>query len=261
MIIPVSGISSTNFLNNGATGLFMEGIYADIGTGSKLEIHLSPSYQLLKFPDTYNTSFSTTSTADFTFFFGQGGIDSIRAKQILAQNIKTDGWGNLTTPLGTFPSLRHSGKTFTQDSIWVHTAGQWFLYQVTNDSIWHFEWWANNKGYALLAMDSTTADSVRNISWLKTVPVIGGVHENFSASGITIYPNPTANEINFEINNTEISAIEIFDMSGRIITAMPANKNNHIVYNAEALASGSYFYRTVDASGNTLNRGKFDKVK
>ena len=254
--------SSINYLKNNATGLFMDGVWVDIGTGTgPMAIDFNPDFQIVKFPDTYNNSFTNTSKIDFKFYFGQAGIDSIRVKQKIDQTDKTDGWGNLTTPLGMYPSLRHRQKQVNTDTIFVYTAATWFVYQATLDSLWHFEWWAKSVGYTLLSMDSTTADSVRNIQWLKTVPMAGAVHETAAVTGtVAVYPNPATAQVNFEITNADASAIEIFDVNGNKMAWIPTYKNK-ITYSAESLAQGTYLYRALDIKGNVIGAGKFDVLK
>jgi hypothetical protein len=188
-------------------------------------------------------------------------VDSVRVKQIVDQNSKTDGWGNITTPLGTYASIRHRNMQITTDTVWIHYLGTWMAVQNTLDTAYHFSWWAKNVGYALLEFDSLKADTVRNISWLKVVPFAGAVNAISSLNSLHIYPNPTTSQINFELKNPEITSIEIFDLAGNRIAIMPANKNDIVTYNAENLSSGTYFFRTANAEGETLNRGKFDVVK
>lgn len=260
--------SSQTFIENISSGLFVDGAYINPGNGVGFKvIHFNPSQQGNVFPDTYNSSFANTSEVDLTFPYTSPkipGMDSARIKQITDQSVKTDGWGNIITPLGTFNSLRHRARVIQTDTVWIHDIplfGGWIVAQATLDTSWHFSWMANNVGYTLLQFDSLKADTIRKIEWLKVLPVVGSVNEVSSISELNIFPNPAMSQINFEIKNAEIAAIEIFDLSGKRISNMPANKNNLITYNAEALANGTYFYRSIDAEGNTLNRGKFDVVK
>ena len=258
------------YLNNLAAGLFIEGIYGNpTGTGA-MAIKFNPTEQLASFVDTFNNSFQNNSKLQFSFPFTITQfptVDSARIKRTTKKDVKTDGYGSLITPLGTYNSLRHRGKVVHIDSVFLHNSSPlgWFPapvpYDVNIDSLWHFSWWANGTGYSLLEFDSTHADTIRNIQWLKVLPVTGGVHETSSINGLTVFPNPTEKELYFEIKNTEITSIEIFDLSGNRIYFMPAKQSNIITYHAEGLSSGTYFYRSIDVHGNTLNQGKFDVVK
>ena len=240
-----SSDGSEIYLDKLPSGLFIEGVYGDLGAGP-LIIPFNPKEQIAAFVDTFNASYVNNSKIDFQFPFNQPPVDSARVKHIADKSVLTDGSGNITTPLGTYNSLRHRGRVINTDTVWIHAPafGGWVIYQATIDTLWHFSWWTTGVGYSLLEFDSTKADTIKNVQWLKTLPVLGAVHETSAVKQLTIYPNPTASQINFEINNTEISSIEIFDMAGRKITSLPANKSKNIItYNVDVLPSGTYFFR------------------
>ena len=112
-----------------------------------------------------------------------------------------------------------------------------------------------------MEFDSTAGDTIRNITWLKTLPVIGGVNEVAVAAAVSVYPNPASSQINFEIKNGEANSIEVFDLYGNKIASLAVNKNNKITFSTQQLASGTYLYRSADATGKMLGRGKFDVIR
>ncbi|MBI3500853.1 MAG: T9SS type A sorting domain-containing protein [Bacteroidetes bacterium] len=252
--------SNSSFLTNSSSGITMQGVWTNVN-GTWMPLYFNPNYRIAKFPDTYGNTFTNTAQLDLKFYFGQFGIDSIRVKQVIDQNSKTDGWGTLKTPLGNFNSLRHREKQMNTDSVWIYTTGSWFPYSATQDSLWHFEWWANGVGFNLLSMDSAHADTIRNISWLKQLPHAGAVNELSVLGDIKVYPNPAVNQINFEIKNADAAAIEIFDLNGNRIALLPANKNSKITFTAELLAQGTYIYRAFDTNRKVVGTGKFDLIK
>lgn len=258
------------YLDNLPSGLLIEGIYGDpTGTGAT-SIQFNPKERLAVFVDTFNTSFQDTSKLQFEFPFTipqLPTVDSVRVKRTTMKDVKTDGSGTITTPLGTNNCLRHRGQVITIDSVFLHNSSPsgWFPapapYDVTIDTLWHFSWWANGKGYSLLEFDSTHADTIRNIQWLKTILVAGAVHETTTMAGaVAVYPNPATAQVNFEITNADASAIEIFDVGGNKMALLPTYKNK-ITYSAESLAQGTYIYRALDAKGNVIGAGKFDVMK
>lgn len=275
---PGSNLALVNFsdgsefyLDNKATGMWAIGFYGDpIGVGT-MTVKYDDSEQLAKFNDTYGTTFQDTALAEIEFAFSQlPGVDSIKVKHMVFKDFLTDGWGNITTPAGTYPSLRHRGRVISVDSIFAHPIGppQWVHigapYSPTVDTVWHFTWWgnktANTLGFPILEFDSARADSIRNITWLQAT-IIGGVNDAAAALSIrNVYPNPSADVINFEITNADVSAIEFFNLAGKKIDAISVNGKT-ASYNASHLTSGIYFYRAVDAGGNTLSKGKIEVVR
>ncbi len=262
-----SSDGSELYLQRNATGLFVEGAYGDPFGQGAMAVPFNPAEQLIKFTDTYNTSFQNTSSAQGQFALtALPGVDSVRFKHTVNKDVLTDGWGNITTPLGTYASLRHKGRVITSDTVWLHVIAppQWVDAgppYTTTDTTWHFSWWASGVGFPLLEFDSTHADTIRNVVWLKTAPFIGGINETANASGVASYPNPAVDQIHFEINNQDISFVELFDLSGKKILSLPAKNSRTITYNTESLSGGTYFYRAIDASGTMLGRGKFEVRK
>ena len=260
--------SSENYLRNDASGLYIEGLYGDpFGVGA-MPVKFSDPEQLAQWTDTYGNSFQDTGIAGGDFPFSQfPGVDSARFKHTVIKTVTTDGWGNITIPLGTYPCLRHSGKVNTTDSIWLHnvTPPGWFdvtgQFIPEKDSMWHFSWWGSNMGYALLEFDSTAADTIRNIAFLNAPKVIGSVVEASPSASVSVYPNPAVNEIYFSISKGAINTIEVYDLSGSKIASLDAAKKNNISFNTVALAGGTYFYRTLDEKGNMTDRGKFETIK
>lgn len=190
------------FLENTTNGLFVDGAYADpFGTGA-MAIPFNPTEQLADFATTYGTTFQNTSRIDLSIAFTAfPGADSARFKEKKDKDVVTDGWGTITTPLGgPYNCLRNRGRVITNDSIWLHNINPpgWFLLLSTLDTAWHFSWWGNGKGFPILEFDSVTADTIKNITWLKSLPVIGGINEMASLSGINAYPNPSAGKFSIE---------------------------------------------------------------
>lgn len=195
------------YLENTPNGLFIDGVYADpLGQGA-MALKFNPIEQLADFTTTYQTTFQNTSGIFLEFPFNQFGLDSVRFKEIKDKDMKTDGWGTITTPLGgPYNCLRNRARVITNDSIWVHNFSPpgWFLYSSTIDTVWHFAWWTNGAGFPLLEFDSTHLDTVKNITWLKSFPVIGGISATALLSELNVYPNPSTGKFTVE-SNGEIS--------------------------------------------------------
>jgi hypothetical protein len=261
---------SETYLRNDATGLYVEGGYGDpFGVGA-MAIGYSNSEQLFKWTDTYGTTFTDTGIATGEFPFSNPflpTVDSARFKHMVIKTITTDGWGNITIPMGTYPCLRHSGMVLTIDSVWLHdfTVPGWFdvsgQFIPIRDSAWHFSWWGNGKGYALMEFDSTAGDTIRNLAFLNASPVIGSVHDaSATLSMTTAYPNPAVNEIYFDVKTSGAASVEIFDLFGNKITSLALN-NSKATYNTQQLSAGTYLYRSLDSSGKMTGKGMFEVMK
>ena len=62
---------------------------------------------------------------------------------------------------------------------------------------------------------------------------------DFEINGISLYPNPTADIINFSLNGIEGTSVNIIDINGRTVLSTVISSDNNI--NVETLTSGIYF--------------------
>ena len=245
------------YLKNSSSGLYAVGAYANFTGQGNSTIQISPNEELTSFPNTYNSSFQNTSGTEFKASFTQfPGYDSLHYKEVKNTNSLTDGWGSITTPMATKNCIRQRAKVNTIDSSWVRSSitHQWTLVNSSKDSSWHFSWWANGVGLALLECDSTAGDTIRSINWLKTAPVIGGVHEYSALSGVSTYPNPSSGNINISVPAAvkEYTA-EIYTALGEKVSTSSFAGNKESVVDLNTLPNGIYFLRITSKEG-TITR-------
>lgn len=75
----------------------------------------------------------------------------------------------------------------------------------------------------------------------------------------TVYPNPTANNVNFAFNKEVNANLVVYNINGQQIATKQISGTN-ADFNASSLANGTYLYRIID--GNTiLSSGKFAVAK
>ncbi len=103
-------------------------------------------------------------------------------------------------------------------------------------------WVASAAGGALLELPATET-SVQEV-------------ENFNT--FSVYPNPAASQINFELEADQNAQLEIFSISGAMLMNKTLNNDVNNI-NIETLPAGTYIYR-VRAEGQ-VETGKFNVVK
>jgi PKD repeat protein len=71
-----------------------------------------------------------------------------------------------------------------------------------------------------------------------------GLTEN-PLDAISVYPNPTENELFVDMQNieTDVTSIEILDLSGKVLQVVPANQGSIMKMNTSNLAQGMYQIR------------------
>lgn len=176
------GFTSYNYLKKSTSSLAGLGAAIDDGTGIPIIVRLTTPEMVIPFPLTMNSSFTNTGQVDTVMDYGkvvQGTtIDYVRIKRYKYRDGKVNAYGNLTTPVGTFPALRLYAYEIAYDSIWYGVkipfigGVYWTLapapFTTAPDTSHNYEWYADNHGYALASMevDTATGDAIAGIRWL-----------------------------------------------------------------------------------------------
>ncbi len=100
--------SNVNYLNSSSSALTVLGFGSPDNpfTTDPFIVHFLPSGQdIIQLPATYNQTFSGSYMFKLEFSYSVYGSDSIRVIQHSNYDSDIDGWGNVTTPFGTYSSL------------------------------------------------------------------------------------------------------------------------------------------------------------
>jgi len=199
-------------------------------------------------------------------------IDSVKVNRYTTYNGSIDAWGNVTTPLGTFASLRQNQTENNIDSTFTLSNGNWTLInpfvaslagisQVAYDTVKTARWWTDNATarFPLVEFDYNPDGSINKASWLQASPV--GVKENSVVSTpINLFPNPAKDLVTVDIKNSKASVIKIFDITGKSVKTISLNQSNRTISVID-MDNGIYFYNIFDNKGNIINTNKFVVAK
>lgn len=263
------------YLDNSASGLSSLGFAgtADFGAGPfTIDQVNTPAEKLMNFPGMYLTSFTSnflTTTPKIYLGFDPGigfVIDTVQLHSGSSKTVTVDAWGSLTTPLGTFNVLRAKETVIKYDTtdICLLGLGGWnpipgFTPQLAADSTTSYTFWANGVGFPLATVTMDSASNVNRVTWLQALPAVG-VNEYTNATDVNVYPNPAQDQITFAVEASKVGAIQLFDVTGRMIDFI-AVTGTTVSVNTSTYANGSYTYALVGKDNVILNRGKFTVVK
>ncbi len=251
---------SINFGSLNILGFYLTGYDA---------IQINPNEQGLVFPSSYpSATFNDTSGFDFKYPYTSPTIDSIRTKRVKVKTVNIDAYGNITTPLGTYNTLRQKEYITEADTVWGHdfTSNVWIQLQVTTKTYYHFVWMANGWGWPLAEMDSMispNAGTIQNVKWMKSTTVTGvalidnQIPDKFSLN--QNYPNPfnPTTTIEFSLPQASDVSLKIYNSLGvevaRLVNENLQPGNYKMDWNASGFASGVYFYH--------LKAEDFTKIK
>ena len=245
-----ASVDSTHlYLVKTATALFMDGS-ADATLGIW---DINPNEQMLAFPSTMGTNFSNTSSYEFSFpsGFPAPAPDSIRIVFTKTKTSTVDAWGAVTTPGGTYNSLRVKSIGYTVDSTFIHfPLVGWSFDSESYDTSYTYDWWAKDEAYPVITMDSSSFGTY--VSFL--LPILNDIKQ-VNRLHATIYPNPAKNQLYISTHSARISVV-IYDLKGSVIRE-EKNLNGNTAINVADLTAGMYLYSITDNEGKTA-RGRFN---
>ena len=284
------GMEDTNqdstwmFLTKNGFGLFVDGM-AQYQQGQLITIPVAST--IITFPSTMGSNYSGGwNGLIFITPFGQdpdgpgphGTVDSLKITRDAFLTSNIDGWGNVTTPFGTFASLRQLVNEENIDTTWQYVNGQWEIMSATTqaflafvgfntdpvsyDTTWTARWWTDDPSskFPIVEMDYEGNGTVNNIAWQKSTPTVGVQEQAKMVPEVSLYPNPAATEITIETSLTTNNSIKILDVTGKLISDN-SFKTNQTTMIVSELDNGIYFYKILDISGKVLHSNKFVVAK
>ena len=221
----------------------------------------TPPETLLDFPVNFGDDYTQTFYTDITIVNPQPelGSDSIRFKNTTVNQTTVDAYGNITTPLGSFESLRSKDYQIQYDSVWAMIFGNWIAVSATIDTSISYSWWTNdvNIGFMLFSIDmDMESNEVSDATFLQNS--IQSVRENRVASA-KVFPNPCSDLLNIEFDNEIKGQLAIFNQAGQMVTNIEVSNQKSLQLSVSSFATGVYIYTVNNDRGSVLYQGKFLK--
>ena len=253
--------TSSDFTIQGSSGT------VDFGGGPMVLNQINtPSENLMNFPGMYLTTFTNNYTTNTDFFLGFDPgigfvIDSVKLRSVVKKTVVVDAWGSLTTPLGTFNVLRAEETVVRHDTtdVEIQFLGWQYAVDFTADSTTGYSWWANGVGFPLVSIKLDSLSNIKQTQWLQALPAVG-INEQTNATVVMVFPNPAQNQISFTVESSKVAAIQVMDITGRMIDFIVTTGDN-VSINTSMYANGVYSYALVGKDNAILNRGKFTIAK
>ena len=238
--------------------------YRQMGYGQKIAgqpapFIYKPSDTIYRFPMLFADTDSCTSGYGFPIpGIGYYGENTKRVNVV-------DGWGDLTTPYGTFQTLRIKSTLYKTDTLYIDTLH--FGFTIPLPVQYEYKWLGQGEKIPLLLIvandvagnaiitNVTYRDSMRAGVAQVSVQEIQPPNFNFC-----VYPNPTHDFVfvSYALEKTENVKMELFNISGKKVSDIFSKKQSdgqHIeLVNLKEmeLASGIYFLR-MTAGDKTVN--------
>lgn len=243
------------------TGIYIDGmfLYSAFANPPYNKFEFNPDNLLIPFPFTYNSTRNHTSKQEIIIV----GTPTIKTVVTTMQQFNGDGYGQLTTPAGTFPNtLRIKSFQYSIDSAFMDIMGNGNFTFISSGgpsdtSVTYFHM-KNGTNSFLCTVDMNMSNTaVESVSYL--VNGISGIDDPSNNNEIQLFPNPVINDLlTISVRDPQIKYITIFDSNGKLVYT-------HDLYGADQytlqfdVAKGLYVYQLNDQNGNIISSGKFLK--
>ena len=227
--------------------------YAGSFSGIPIPVKYNTTDIFYTFPLAYGHTDSSHVNFDFSFpGLGSLYIDKKRVNQV-------DGWGSLTTPFGTFQTLRVRSTVTEYDSLYLDTLSQGLAIP---RNYTEYKWLA--QGYGLPLLQITVEGMITTVSYLdsaRTTP--NGLHENAGRELIKlqVIPNPSEKVPALWLTAAEQEEADLIliDLQGKEVVRLPEKLLSgenllRLPVSLEALPAGLYFIRLEGARQQWLGK-------
>ncbi|MCE2847414.1 MAG: T9SS type A sorting domain-containing protein [Sphingobacteriales bacterium] len=204
-----------NFYNKSTTSYRQTGFGANVN-GLPTPIVFGNDDFIYRFP----LVFGDIDTSDSDYSLVVPGLAAVSGEQRRISVV--DGWGSLTTPYGTFNTLRVVSTLTGEDSVFLDTLGFGFTFPrpLTRE----YKWIANGQDIPVLQINTTQQlfgqETVSRIKYRDSLRVFTGLEaiRNETLNPL-LYPNPTTDNttIRFQLMRAGWVELSLVDVSGRIV--------------------------------------------
>lgn len=184
-----------------------------------------------KFPTTYLSSFSDTSIVigqTTGAAIGVTSVDSVKLKRTIYKKSFTDAWGQITTDVATFNSLRICDTINQIDTIWVKTSTfGWIMFSASDSLTYQYTWITDDSNYGgpVFRLVFNDQMQIKNAIYYASVPC---AKPNQSSSSIN-FTNVTHNSFTINWTNGQGDDRIVVLRSGSTPLTLP---QDNVVYQA-----------------------------
>lgn len=189
------------FFNKSANDFIATGIAGDLlNTGGTIVAPLNPTLTANIFPSTYGTVFQDNYGMDVTTSGSAFGVNSVRFKRAGVLSDTIDGWGNLTTPVGSYQALRAKHTDRTIDTTWIKLTSftPWTVYSTKKDTTISYSWLAKNGKLAIAELAFDTLGQPKKFTWSTVTPTTELTDKQLSYQP-QVYPNPANGYFEYQL--------------------------------------------------------------
>lgn len=245
-----------SYLTNSAQEMTVDGFAGDpLGDGSiMIDAPFAPALTLHQFPRQYTTAFTDDFGFDVTADGSSFGVYQARIKEVGTVSDSTDGYGTITTPVGTYDCLRSRTVTIRTDSIWAQLIQilPFVLVQSSVDTTVTYTWHAVETKLPVAEM---TVDSVGNavdFTWSAIEPNSTVVASDTPMNNaLSLFPQPAMDRVRISVEGSAFTSVTVCDLDGRAVL-----RNTRVMANdwldLSALPAAVYLVKVTTEDGRSF---------
>jgi hypothetical protein len=232
------------------------GAYGDLAeTGTNTPVGFAPYQRQLSFPSTYGTSFENVSTINL-FIDNIEEADSVIVTITTHRFSEMDAWGTITTPFGTFPTIRQHIKDSTIQEATAYLFGLPVFNQSETVITHSFSFYtdAQNARYTLLQYNyDPEANLLENVQWQMAAPILN-INNEVETQVATIYPNPAVDEVHVQFDEPFNGELIVYDISGKTIAQKQYSNLLQDAIDVNNWTPGVYFFQFISEKNTMLKK-------
>lgn len=162
-----------------------------------------------------------------------------------------DGWGSLTTPFGTFNTLRITSVIDAVDTVYLDALG--FGSNIPRPRRYEYKWLANGMKIPVLQIDATDVmgtPTINNIQFIdslrSTVPHVGINELTQNSMELNAYPNPANDHITIKLNKEHTATVQLNNLLGEEVGSYALQNSSMLTIPTGQLPAGVYFITVKD---------------
>ena len=215
------------------------GIANTLDGGGELIIHYTDPVKLLKYPFSFSESYTDSYYTSYSMMEGMTTHEWGNA------TVTADAWGSVTTPAGTYNTLRIKRERTYTDSIWM--AGIFISANTYTQT--DYEWYTATSHTPVISI-SVTGDGT-TITY--RTDYVSGIEETPGVQ-VNVFPNPVTDQLTIQ-SEKKIKNIRLLSARGQLINEFPeSNDQYHQTIDFSNLPKGAYFIEIGFSNGISVTR-------
>lgn len=228
----------TDYFKNGSGGYSQVGSsfdYPPLGSFSIPIVYTSEDY-IYEFPLQYND----IDSSDAAYAIQLPGIGYFGQER--KRKTVVDGWGTLTTPFGTFQTLRVRSELTIKDTIAIDTLSVGF--STPRPLLIEYKWLTTSGKIPILEVEAqvffNNTETVTNVIYrdsIRSNTFQVGIEETSTPAdmGLNLYPNPSLQDVrlNYRLATSDEVQISVVDVNGRVVFQQSQGQQNAGSYTFE----------------------------